>query len=148
MNYLKAYYAIIANASGRKPSILYDKHHIIPQSQGGPDIESNWIYLTPKEHVVVHHCLAKAYPDNEKLNSGFNVNDLNSYTCYKYMMRIRDLACSLEAAKKKLEIIEKIELLCDAVKKLNIENLPATKTGDGKRIRRNQATSKGKTNGK
>ena len=54
----------------------------------------------------------------------------------------------MEQEKKKLEIIEKIELLCDAVKKLNIENLPATKTGDGKRIRRNQATSKGKTNGK
>lgn len=143
MNYLRVYYAVIAHAAGRDPGILYEKHHIIPQSQGGPDIESNWIYLTPREHVVAHHCLAKAYPDNEKLNSGFNVNDLKSYTCYKYMMRIKDLANSLEASKKKLEIIEKIEVLCDAVKKLNIQNLPVTKTGDGKRIRRNAATKKG-----
>jgi hypothetical protein len=58
------------------------------------------------------------------------------------MMRIKDLANSLEASKKKLEIIEKIEVLCDAVKKLNIQNLPVTKTGDGKRIRRNAATKK------
>lgn len=136
MNYLKVYYAIISKAAGREPSILYDKHHIIPQSIGGPDIESNWIYLTPREHVIAHHCLAKAYPDNEMLNSGFNVPNLKHFDCYRYMMRVKDLAQNLEASKKKKELIEKISLLCSVIKTLNIDSVPITKTGDGKKIKK------------
>ena len=105
---------------------------------GGPDIETNWIYLTPREHVVAHHCLAPAYPENEKLNSGFNVADLKNYDCYRYMMRIHDLGQCLEATKKKKETIEKIMLLCNAIQTMNIDAIPVTKTGDGKRIKRNK----------
>ncbi len=80
MNYLKTYFSIIAEAAGREPSILYDKHHIIPQSLGGPDVPTNWIYLTPREHMIAHHLLARAYPDVELLQSGFNMKKV----CIKY----------------------------------------------------------------
>ena len=128
---------IIAKAAGRQPCVLYDKHHIIPQSIGGPDVESNWIYLTPREHVIAHHCLAKAYPEQEVLNQGFTVNNLKHYDCYRHMMRIKDLANTLEATKKKREVIEKIVLLTNAISKLDIDKVPCTKSGDGRRIRRN-----------
>lgn len=135
MNYLKVYYAIISKAAGRTPSILYDKHHIIPSAIGGPDIDTNWIYLTPREHIVAHHLLAKAYPDVEKLQTGFNVPNLKMFDCYRYMLRIKDVANMLEETKRKQECIDKIILLCEAVSKLNINKVQVTKQ-NGKKIKK------------
>lgn len=135
MNYLKAYYAIIAKAAGRKPSILYDKHHIIPQSIGGPDIETNWIYLKPREHMIAHHLLAKAYPEVEKLQSGFNVPNLKYFDCYRYMLRVKDLAMMLEESKRKQDCIDKIKLLCDVIDELNcIDKVKVTRR-NGRKIK-------------
>lgn len=134
MNYLKVYYEIIAKAAGRKPCILYDKHHIIPQSIGGPDIETNWIYLRPREHMIAHHLLAKAYPEVEKLQSGFNVPSLKYFDCYRYMMRIKDLAMMLEESKRKQDCIDKIKMLCEVVSNLNIDKVKVTKR-NGKKIK-------------
>jgi hypothetical protein len=41
-----------------------EKHHIIPRSMGGTDNISNLIALTPRQHVVAHWMLWKAYGGN------------------------------------------------------------------------------------
>lgn len=117
MNYLQTYYAIIAKAAGREPTILYDKHHIIPQSLGGPDVATNWIYLTPREHMIAHHLLARAYPDVELLQSGFNLKKvcIKYYDYYRWAIRIKDLAAMIEYSKNKKEIITRLRVLLDAI---------------------------------
>lgn len=129
MNYLKIYFAIIAKAAGRKPSILYDKHHIIPQSLGGPDIATNWIYLYPKEHLVAHHLLARAYPDVELLQSGFNVKrvSIKHYNHYRWAMRIKDLAVMIEYAKNKKELISRLKVLLDAIGDIDMDKVMPVK---------------------
>jgi hypothetical protein len=123
MNYLKIYFAIIAKAAGREPSILYDKHHIIPQSLGGPDVPTNWIYLTPREHMVAHHLLARAYPDVELLQSGFNLKKvcIKYYDYYRWSMRLKDLAGMIEYSKNKKEIITRLRVLLDAIGDVDLD---------------------------
>ena len=52
-----------------KPKSGLHKHHIIPKHMGGADDESNFTYLTPKEHQIAHYLLWRIYK---------NVNDLRS----------------------------------------------------------------------
>lgn len=123
MNYLKTYFAIIAKAAGREPSILYDKHHIIPQSLGGPDVPTNWIYLTPREHMIAHHLLARAYPDVELLQSGFNLKKvcIKYYDYYRWSMRLKDLAGMIEYSKNKKEIVTRLRVLLDAIGDVDLD---------------------------
>ena len=123
MNYLKIYFAIIAKAAGRESSILYDKHHIIPQSLGGPDVPTNWIYLTPREHMIAHHLLARAYPDVELLQSGFNLKKvcIKYYDYYRWSMRLKDLAGMIEYSKNKKEIVSRLRLLLDAIGDVDLD---------------------------
>ena len=123
MNYLKIYFAIIAKAAGRESSILYDKHHIIPQSLGGPDVPTNWIYLTPREHMIAHHLLARAYPDVELLQSGFNLKKvcIKYYDYYRWSMRLKDLAGMIEYSKNKKEIITRLRVLLDAIGDVDLD---------------------------
>lgn len=123
MNYLKIYFAIIAKAAGRESSILYDKHHIIPQSLGGPDVPTNWIYLTPREHMIAHHLLARTYPDVELLQSGFNLKKvcIKYYDYYRWSMRLKDLAGMIEYSKNKKEIISRLRVLLDAIGDIDLD---------------------------
>lgn len=123
MNYLKIYFAIIAKAAGRESSILYDKHHIIPQSLGGPDVPTNWIYLTPREHMIAHHLLARAYPDVELLQSGFNLKKvcIKYYDYYRWSMRLKDLAGMIEYSKNKKEIVSRLRVLLDAIGDVDLD---------------------------
>lgn len=123
MNYLKIYFAIIAKAAGRESSILYDKHHIIPQSLGGPDVPTNWIYLTPREHMIAHHLLARAYPDVELLQSGFNLKKvcIKYYDYYRWSMRLKDLAGMIEYSKNKKEIVSRLRVLLDAIGDIDLD---------------------------
>lgn len=45
----------------------YERHHILPKSIGGKDIDSNYVLLTAKEHILAHMLLARIYPDNLNL---------------------------------------------------------------------------------
>lgn len=40
-------------------------HHITPKSDGGKDDLENIVFFTPKEHVIAHHVLYKAFPTNK-----------------------------------------------------------------------------------
>lgn len=58
--YTKWYNNIIYKCKNRlNPNFYTEKHHIIPQSLGGPNTNDNIVNLTPKEHYIVHHLLTK-----------------------------------------------------------------------------------------
>lgn len=125
MNYLKLYFSIISKCANRKPNILFDKHHIIPQSLGGPDIPLNWVFLTPKEHILAHHLLARAYPEIELLQSGFNLKNVSFkyYNYYRWSMRLKDLSAMLEYSKNKKEIIRRLKTLLNAIGDIDLDKI-------------------------
>lgn len=45
------------------------RHHIIPKHSGGTDDESNFTYLTPREHVIAHYLLWRIYKNPNDLRS-------------------------------------------------------------------------------
>lgn len=45
----------------------FERHHIIPKSIGGKNVEENRIDLFPREHFVAHKLLALENPHNKKL---------------------------------------------------------------------------------
>jgi NUMOD3 motif len=63
MNYLKVYHQLISKAQHRQmPNNIYiERHHIVPLSLKGEDIESNIVSLTAKEHFIAHHLLWKIH---------------------------------------------------------------------------------------
>lgn len=67
MNYLSVYNRLISRAQQRNLSkdIYIERHHIVPLSLKGEDIESNIVFLTAKEHFVAHHLLWKIYRNKE-----------------------------------------------------------------------------------
>lgn len=63
--YTKIYHQIIDNARSRVlPESTYtETHHCIPTSLGGPDIASNRVELTAREHFICHWLLVKMVED-------------------------------------------------------------------------------------
>lgn len=61
MDYDKLYWKLINRALEREfpESDEYERHHIVPRSEGGSNKKSNKVRLTPKEHHVCHLCLIK-----------------------------------------------------------------------------------------
>lgn len=61
MNYRNAYEQIIS-ARVAEPAVgVVERHHIVPRCLGGSDSKENIVKLTPKEHFVCHHLLARIY---------------------------------------------------------------------------------------
>lgn len=52
--YYKCYYSIVDRAKSRTLTGYRENHHIIPRSLGGSDDAQNLVYLTAKEHYIVH----------------------------------------------------------------------------------------------
>ena len=48
-----------AKNRGKKDNVIYEKHHIFPQSIFGKN--NNIVYLEPREHMIVHRLLWKYY---------------------------------------------------------------------------------------
>lgn len=72
MNYKKIYDQLVekCRVRGLDKSALegyYEKHHIIPKCMGGGESSDNFVLFTPREHVVAHKLLWKAFPDNYSL---------------------------------------------------------------------------------
>lgn len=123
MNYLRIYYQLVSKAAGRPESVIYEKHHIVPRGLGGPDIPPNIIYLTPKEHVVAHHLLARAYPNEEKLQCGFNVRSLKKHNYVRWMNCLQNMARDLPYTNHKREALNKIRVLLDILNIKGIDQL-------------------------
>lgn len=58
--YKKTYFRIITNSLLREtPSLITEKHHIVPLSLNGKDTKDNIAILTLKEHFICHRLLIK-----------------------------------------------------------------------------------------
>lgn len=69
--YTKWYFKIIESAQ-LSPSLGYlEKHHVLPQSMGGPDDTSNIVSLSPKQHFVCHLLLTKMVTGSSKYKMGY-----------------------------------------------------------------------------
>lgn len=71
MNPLEEYIAIIHHRQlNPLPKSQYsEKHHIIPQSLGGPNRKWNRVRLTPEEHYMAHYWLTFIYATGEAHDS-------------------------------------------------------------------------------
>jgi len=64
MNYQKHHDLLIKKRGKKeKPSDggYYERHHILPRSLGGNDSDDNLIYLTGREHLIIHWLLYKIH---------------------------------------------------------------------------------------
>ena len=57
------------NKQYHKPGSGIHCHHIIPKHMGGADDESNFTYLTPREHTIAHFLLWKIHRNPNDLRS-------------------------------------------------------------------------------
>lgn len=46
--------------------VYYERHHIVPSSLGGPDIDDNRVLLTAREHFICHYLLCKMTGDKDR----------------------------------------------------------------------------------
>jgi hypothetical protein len=60
------YYNIVYSAQTRIISEYSEKHHIIPRSLGGNNLESNLVKLTAREHFICHKLLTKMVTSKHK----------------------------------------------------------------------------------
>lgn len=68
MNYSATYCALISKRLQNplsKADCYCEKHHIIPKSEGGSNLNENLVNLTAREHFVAHLLLAHIYNDNK-----------------------------------------------------------------------------------
>lgn len=64
--YKATYNKIIKGSTGRNyQKRAYERHHIIPRSLGGGNDKSNIVFLTYREHFIVHWLLTKFSNKNE-----------------------------------------------------------------------------------
>ena len=74
MNYRKIHNLIIERAKERIKEVGLEEHHIIPAScfpgkrkSKLANNKANLVFLTPKEHYLVHVCLVKMFPGDEEV---------------------------------------------------------------------------------
>lgn len=67
MNYQRIYDQIIERAKNRQLTGYKERHHIIPRCMGGTNEKSNLVYLTAREHFIVHKLLCEIYPEHHGL---------------------------------------------------------------------------------
>lgn len=64
--YEKWYQLITSRGQTRHLDTYTEKHHILPESLGGPDTPENLTVLTAREHFICHWLLTKIYKDGEQ----------------------------------------------------------------------------------
>jgi len=65
LNYQRIHDQIIERAKSRQLSGYKERHHIIPKCLGGDNVENNLVYLTAREHFIIHKLLCKIYPTHK-----------------------------------------------------------------------------------
>lgn len=90
MNYYKLHNQIIVRALTRKkPDCYCELHHIKPKSMGGTDNKINLVYLTAREHFIIHWLLAKIYKNGQMINAFYYMtrpvgNGRTRYTSHSF----------------------------------------------------------------
>ena len=67
MNYENIHNQLIHKAKARVLEGYKELHHIVPKCMGGGNEDSNLVYLTAREHFIIHLLLVKMHPSNLKL---------------------------------------------------------------------------------
>lgn len=74
MDYRKTHDAIIKRATERaRPDCYCEKHHVIPLSMGGGNGKENIVWLTGREHYLVHWLLYKMYKNRQMAHAWFRM---------------------------------------------------------------------------
>lgn len=55
----------LAKQRSKKDGCYYERHHILPRSLGGNNSKTNLVYLTAREHFVVHLLLVRMVQDTD-----------------------------------------------------------------------------------
>jgi hypothetical protein len=72
LSYYKLHNLIIVRALTRKkPDCYCELHHIKPKSMGGDNSKSNLVFLTAREHFIIHWLLKKIYNNRKMINAFF-----------------------------------------------------------------------------
>ena len=86
---------IINRAVTRAPEPGMEAHHILPRSKGGKDERGNIVYLTVREHYLVHLLLWKLGTANQIfsvecfLNDSINPRRPYRFGCFRWTKRLR-----------------------------------------------------------
>ena len=104
MNY-KLHYDELITKYGKKekPEGYSERHHILPKSMGGTDVEDNLVYLTLREHVLAHHLLWRIHR--------------NPSMAFAFTMMSRRAGKNPEEIRKAQSLINKGRKLSDGHKK-------------------------------
>lgn len=91
----------------KKKKFLHHEHHIIPKAFGGPDTNENLIYITPREHFILHHLLYKAFPKSSMTTAFFGMcNGFRHYCDNKITSKVYE-KLQIEKAERQSEIQKK-----------------------------------------
>lgn len=108
MNYSLLYNNIIKKYGTKfNDKVEYkERHHIVPKSIGGLDIEDNLVYISARVHFICHRLLCKIYPNNSKLKFAFwaMCNQLNGDVVRTYKVTSH----TFNKAKKEFSIVNSI----------------------------------------
>lgn len=92
MDYKRIHDLIIEKGKNRikEENEYYERHHILPKCLGGRWNKENIVYLTAKEHFIVHYLLINIYPESKSLKYALwcMCNGQNKYRDYKISSRI------------------------------------------------------------
>ena len=82
-HYLNRYLKLISLARHQMVDVNYvEIHHILPESMGGLNVDSNLITLSARQHYLVHWMLWKAYKSKEMTAAFFSMsNQSNPHQC-------------------------------------------------------------------
>jgi hypothetical protein len=89
MNYQLVHDGIIERARVRsKPEGYSERHHVMPVSMGGTNDKTNLVWLTAREHYLIHWLLFKIHRSQETAFAWFRMThskeSVGRYTSYTY----------------------------------------------------------------
>lgn len=106
--YTKWYFSIIENAKTRvlKEEII-EKHHIIPKSLGGKDLEENIVKLTPREHFICHLMLPRMLVGEPKAKMTYAIMMMKSKSRWLDRERVTKYSHKFKLFYSKIEFTQK-----------------------------------------
>jgi hypothetical protein len=81
--YTKYYTLITDRARGRTLDTYTERHHIIPESLGGPDTKENLVDLSAREHFICHWLLIKMTEGEARSKMLYALNGMKAENRYQ-----------------------------------------------------------------
>ena len=122
MNYQLIYNQLIERAKTRVLTCYKEEHHIVPLCLNPKSTET--VYLTGREHFLVHWLLIRIYPENIKLKQAFGLMGFG-LSHYKYKLS----SVAYQEAKEKYSEAQSKKLLGKNLSKEHKKNISKGKLG-------------------